>query len=170
MYCAPVTAFATSRTPAPGGAAGPLYTARLIRQLVTDWRTRPEVIQAATSLIYTQPEKDDYSEAARLFEYVQGSVRYVRDIVGLETLATPGATLRRQSGDCDDQVTLLASLLESVGYPTRLVIEAYQAPGAWEHIYLEALLGDEWVAMDPTEHQPLGWRPPGALSRWIEPR
>ena len=147
-----------------------MHTARLIRRLIGEWRTRPEVMQAATSIIYTQPEKDEHSEAARLFEWVRGSVRYVRDVAGLETLASPGATLRRLSGDCDDQVTLLGALLESVGYPVRLIITAYQRPGEWEHIYLEVLLGGEWVPMDATEHQPMGWEPDGAVSRWVEPR
>jgi tetratricopeptide (TPR) repeat protein len=47
----------------------------------------------------------------------------------VDTIHYPHETLRSRSGDCDDTTVLLASLLENVGVPTRLV----DAPG---HIFL----------------------------------
>ena len=77
-------------------------------------------------------------------------------------------TLQGRIGDCDDQVVLLATLLESVGYPTRFVVAGYNVPGQLEHVYLQALLDGQWVDMDPTEQYPMGWAAPRAVAYGVE--
>jgi transglutaminase-like putative cysteine protease len=77
-------------------------------------------------------------------------------------------TLHGRLGDCDDQVVLLATLLEAVGYPTRFVVSGYNDPGQFEHVYLQAWLNDQWVNMDPTEQHPMGWAAPGAVALGAE--
>lgn len=139
-----------------------------MRALVRAFRVNPQLRQAASSIIFTTPQRDQLAEADALFSWVRDSVRYVRDVHEVETLQTPLITWQSRLGDCDDQVTLLASLLESVGYPTRFVAAGYAQPGIFEHVYLQALLGVEWVDMDPTEPHALGWAPPDPVALMIE--
>lgn len=152
----------------PGGVRGVRRTLDAMRSLVRAFRVNTEIRQAATSLIFTTPERMASSEAAALFEWVQSSVRYVRDVHEVETLSTPLVTLRGRIGDCDDQVTLLAALLESVGYPTRFVAAGYSEPGQLDHVYLQAFLDGQWIDMDPTERNPMGWAPPDPVTVLIE--
>lgn len=147
----------------PAGDGGVFHTLRIMRQMVREFRTDPVILQAARSTIFLTPEKSRPHEVAALFAFVRDSIRYVMDVHEVETLSTPVKTLQARVGDCDDQVTLLATLLESVGYPTRFVIAAYDEPGQWQHVYLQTWIG-EWLDMDPTERNPIGWAPPGALS------
>jgi len=168
MFQAPLFDLAPVVAPTVSGNAGVFVTARLMRDAINKGKRSGEVIQAATALIYTTPERDELHEVRAVFEWVRDSVRYVRDPHGLESLAAPHVTLRRMSGDCDDQVTLLGALLESVGYPTRLVIAAYSTPGVWEHVYLQTYAAGDWVDLDPTEREPMGYAPPSPASLWIE--
>ena len=159
--------FTASLFGAPSGTAGNFNTVRLMRQLVNLRKTDPHIIQTACNVIYQTPQFSDDAEARALFEYVRDRIRYVRDVAGVETLTDPVITLQRMVGDCDDQTTLLAALLESVGYPTRFVMAGYQSR-EFEHVYMQALIHGEWVNMDPTQHEPMGYAPPDAVSIWIE--
>jgi len=168
MYCAPDVPLTVSAVPLAYGSAGTAQTMRAIRAMIEEGKRDPEVIRAATSIIYTTPEKMEAAEACAVFDYVRDHVRYVRDVAGVETLAHPRITLARLAGDCDDQVALLGAMLEAVGYPVRLVVHAYQAPEAWEHVFLQVWAAGRWIDCDPTEREPMGWRPPGAVSEWVE--
>jgi transglutaminase-like putative cysteine protease len=65
--------------------------------------------------------------------------------------------LRRGSGDCDDKVTLLCSLLTVAGYNSRFVAGGY-APDDFAHVWCEAELNGQWVALDPTKEDAApGW-------------
>jgi len=66
-------------------------------------------------------------------------------------------------GDCDDKSILLASLLGSIGHSSRFVAIGYR-PNEYAHVFVETIAaGGEgnWIALDPTEDVPMGWRPPG---------
>jgi hypothetical protein len=168
VFQAPIFDFEPASIPTLSGHAGVFVTARLIREAIDAGKRSGEITQAATSLIYITPERDELHEVRAVFEWVRDSVRYVRDPHGIESLAAPRITLRRLSGDCDDQVALLGALLESVGYPTRLVIAAYRAPQQWEHVYLQAYAAGQWIDLDPTEREALGYAPPDPVTLWIE--
>lgn len=152
----------------PSGGAGVFHTLRVMREAVNESKTDPRVIQAAVSLIFNTPQRDEWGEASAIFDYVRDSIRFVRDVHGIETLAAPWLTLIRRVGDCDDQAALLASLFEAVGYPTRFVMAAYTEPDAWEHVYLQVFVLGEWIDADPSDVFSLGETPPGALSIYIE--
>lgn len=170
MRLAPQVQFSVSAVPAAWGSAGVAQTMREMRRLIDEGKRDAEVMRAAGAVIFTTPEKLEAGEVCAVFEYVRDHVRYVRDVVGHETLASARMTLARQAGDCDDQTVLLGAMLESVGYPVRLVVAAYQAPGNWEHVFLEVWAAGEWIACDPTEKAPLGWSPPNPCSLWTEAR
>ena len=162
----PVTA---NLVPLADGESGIFQTIRTMRQMVSDYKLDPDMRAAAIGVVFQYPAQDDLAEACALYDYVRDCIRYVKDISGVETLATPDKTLVMQVGDCDDQSVLLATMLEAVGYPTRFIVAGYNEPGVFEHVYLEALVGDEWIAMDPTEQEVLGWSPPEPVAYWIEP-
>lgn len=145
-----------------------MQTLRAMRQLVRQFRTDPVIRQAATNLIFLTPEKDEYSEAEAIFHSVRDGIRYVKDVHDVETLSTPTITLAGRIGDCDDQAVLLASLLEAVGYPTRFVIEGYNVPGNFEHVYIESLVFGQWIPMDATENNAMGWSPDNVVAKATE--
>lgn len=108
-------------------------------------------------------QKDRIGEIRALFDYVQNNIRYVRDIREVETLQFPEQTMSQESGDCDDKSTLLASLLESIGHPTRFVAVGFK-PGHYSHVFVDTRIGQNgWLTLDTTEPHPMGWRPPGIV-------
>jgi transglutaminase-like putative cysteine protease len=169
MKLAPMVPVTANLVPLADGESGIFQTIRTMRQMVSDYKLDPDMRAAAIGVVFQYPAQDDLAEACALYDYVRDCIRYVKDIAGVETLATPDKTLVMQVGDCDDQSVLLATMLEAVGYPTRFIVAGYNEPGVFEHVYLEALVGDEWIAMDPTEQEVLGWSPPEPVAYWIEP-
>ena len=169
MWTAPeIPVNATASFTYSGGMRGVGQTITVMRRMVEDYKTDPDVRQAAVSVIYNTPAKDERSEAAALFDYVRAHVRYVRDIHGVETIATPDHTLQARAGDCDDMALLLATLYESVGYPTRFVVAGYDQPGAVSHVYLQVFVNGAWCDVDPTERLAFGQAPDGAISLYYE--
>jgi transglutaminase-like putative cysteine protease len=142
------------------GMAGVKQTLAAMRHLVEQGKKDLNIRQSATQIVFLTPEKNQFAEAEAIFNFVRDSIRYVRDINGVETLQSPVITLQTQMGDCDDQTTLLASMLEAVGYATRFVVAGYIEPNHYEHVYMQAYLNNQWVDMDATEHQAMGWSPP----------
>ena len=117
-------------------------------------------------------------QAAALLHYVQNDLYYVNEPG--ERLQDPLYTLKVGYGDCDDLVIMLASLLESIRLPWKLVISGTKGrkkvryhqgdkfPGAakkgynWSHIYV--MIGDrpfvpeKWYYAETTlRGAPLGW-------------
>ena len=150
------------------GLPGTMQTLALMRRLVTQYRTDGDVRRAAASIMFLTPDRDPRHRAVALFDWVRTFVRYVPDVLDVETLQTPPQTLRSLVGDCDDSATLMATMFESVGYPTRFVLASYLQPDAFEHVYLQVLIDGEWVDADPTEQHPLGWSAPDPLRIFIE--
>ena len=149
------------------GVAGVDQTLRTMRELVNQCKTHMTVRQAATNVAFLQPEKDENAEVEAVFNFVRDHIRYMKDVHGVETLMAPPSVLETRLGDCDDQSTLLACMLESIGYPTRFVVAGYNGNG-FEHVYVQAWAGGRWISMDPTEPHPMGWEPPGATVKAAE--
>lgn len=145
----------------PSGEAGTYATVRLMRRFVQKFKKSLTVREAALSLVDGHPQKDWFAEVNSIFTWVRDHIRYVRDIHGVETLQTPVVTLELGAGDCDDKSTLMAALLESVGYPTRFIAAGYRQRGNYSHVYVEAKVGNRWVPLDATLlEQPMGSLPP----------
>jgi transglutaminase-like putative cysteine protease len=144
----------------PSGEAGTYATVRLMRRFVQQFKTSTQVRQEALALIQDLPQKDWYGEVEALFSWVRDHIRYVRDINGVETLQTPLVTMELGTGDCDDKASLLASLLESIGHPTRFVAVGFQHPREYSHVYLETRIGTRWIPLDATLiDKPMGTAP-----------
>lgn len=164
MMLAPTPQLSGQVVHLPDGLRGVEQTLTTMRHLVDAYKKDLTIRQCATQAVFLTPEKDDLSEVQAIFTLVRDGIRYTKDVNGVETLSTPVTTLAGRLGDCDDQVVLLASLLESIGYPTRFVVAGYSRPGEFEHVYLQVLLMGQWVDMDPTEPHELGWRPPNPVA------
>lgn len=142
----------------PKGVAGTKATLNLMRDIVRMYRKHPLIRQTAAELVSDLPQKSWIGEIDRLHRFVRDHIRYLKDTRGVETVQTPTVTLDLGQGDCDDKSVLLASLLESIGHPTRFVAIGYQ-PGRYEHVYVETKLNNSWISLDPTEPVPVGWTP-----------
>lgn len=151
----------------PSGAAGTTETLRLMRDLVHQYKSDSNVRGLALELVRPVPPKDWRGEIRAVFEYVRDNIRYTHDIAGVETLQTPPATIELEAGDCDDKSTLLAALLASVGHRTRFVAVGYRQSNDYQHVYVEAAHGNDWIPLDATMARPFGWRPRDAVARMI---
>lgn len=100
-------------------------------------------------------QKDFDGEARTLLEFVRDQIRYVRDTDGLELLHDPATVLQIGAGDCDDKAILLASMLGSIGHPTRFIAVAFE-PDNYSHVWVQDYLGGRWVDLEPTEPIPFG--------------
>jgi hypothetical protein len=77
----------------------------------------PEVIALAQAL--TRDAPDDWTKAARLYDWTRANIRYVALFLG-ETAASPHRVidiLHHRYGDCKDHVALYGALLAAVGIP-----------------------------------------------------
>lgn len=155
----------------PSGARGVAATLDVMRKLVRAGKINIEIRGLAASLTSSLAQKNYLGEIKRLHQFVRDNIRYLRDIHGVETVQTPEKTLELGYGDCDDKATLLASLLESIGHPTRFVAVGFR-PGVFSHVYVETRVGRNvtptgWLALETTEPVRVGWSPPGVISRMI---
>lgn len=130
-----------------------------MRGFVDRFKTNPIIREVALDLTRNLPQKDFKGEINNLFRFVQNNIRYVRDVVDVETVQTPIKTLEYSQGDCDDKATLLGALLESLGHPTRFHAMGFER-GIVDHVILEVYIAGEWVPLETTEPVALGWRPP----------
>lgn len=143
----------------PDGDAGTAVTLNIMKQVRNVYRRLPWVRALAADLTREVPQKSYVGQVRALFDFVQNRIRYVHDPVALERLQTPEVTLKERAGDCDDKSILLATLLESVGHPTRFIAVATGNSPSLNHVFVETRIGPEWVALDATEPFPMGWRP-----------
>jgi transglutaminase-like putative cysteine protease len=143
----------------PSGAAGVRATLKIMRDLVRQGKKSPKIRQQALALTQHLKQKDKVGEVHALFEFVRDHIRYVRDVHEVETLHTAERVLEQRAGDCDDKAVLLASLLESIGYPTRFLAMG-RKPGYFEHVIVETRPFGNWIALETTNAVPLGYMPP----------
>lgn len=135
-------------------------TLKLMGELIKRGKVSIPVRNLALSLYRDAglPQKDYAGEINAATAFVRDHIRYTRDITGMETLQTPETTLQNGAGDCDDKVILLASLLESTGHPTRSVAIGFE-PGQFHHVFLETLMGRNWIPLESTENWQVGIGP-----------
>lgn len=152
----------------PSGALGTRATLRLMSKLVRHYKKNMEIRSLAMSLVAEVPgHKNWTSQIKAVHAFVQTSIQYVRDVRGVETIATPIKTLEFRQGDCDDQAVLLASLLESIGHPTRFVAMKQTPFGPYVHVFTETKIGSKWYPLETTEKFPPG-KPMRNAGRMVE--
>jgi transglutaminase-like putative cysteine protease len=143
----------------PDGEAGVRATLKIMSAIKNAYKKLPTTRNLALSIVRDLPQKSFVRQIHLLHEYVRDRISYVRDVAGVETVQTPDVTLHLRAGDCDDKAVLLASLLESIGHPTRFVAIGV-SPDRFSHVFVETRVGQKWMSLDPTEPYSAGWRPP----------
>lgn len=168
MKLAPIVALTAQSITIGDGMVGIMDTVALMRRLAREGSRDIRVRNAAAQVIFLQPERSELHEVESLFNFVRDHIRYMRDPLFYEAVAVPAQVLSLGYGDCDDKSTLLAAMLESVGYLSRFVITGYADASRPEHVYLQVWVNGQWIDADPTEHHPLGYAPPHPLFFWRE--
>lgn len=139
-----------------------------MRDVVKRGKKSLPIRELALTLVQHVDGKNWIGEVAALHEFVRDNIRYVKDVRGIETIATPERTLAYGQGDCDDQVVLLGSLLESIGHPVRFVAIGTHNPFSFNHVFAETKIGSQWVSVETTEPVNVGWRPENVLATMIQ--
>lgn len=148
----------------PSGKRGIHATLKIMRRLTRDGKRYFPLRELALSLVRNLNQKNWLGEIRNLHEFVRDEIRYVKDINGIETVSLPQITVETGQGDCDDKSVLLATLLESIGHPTRFVAVGF-SPGHYVHVLVETKVGNKWIPLETTEPVPVGWYPKGVVSR-----
>lgn len=145
------------------GVGGIFDTLATMCQVKDQAKLDPNLRARVASLLLYAPERDERAKIETLFAYARDRVRYLADIVDVETLSDPETTIRIGAGDCDDKALLLATLLEVAGQPAGFIATGYSAPQVFEHVYVGAELADgSLLPLDPSENVPAGWEAPDA--------
>lgn len=112
--------------------------------------------------------RDAPGEIRCLQGWVRDHIRYTRDPRDAEMVQTPQRTLQIGTGDCDDQATLLAALLLSIGYTPSFMALALNGQD-FSHVLSQVRMGSQWVPLETILPgvQP-GWLPPHITGRMIQ--
>jgi transglutaminase-like putative cysteine protease len=136
--------------------------------MVKDWKKSLPLRTLTLSVVEGVPgHKNFLAQVKRVRDYVRGNIAFVKDINGVETIHTPEATIRNRAGDCDDQSVLVASMLESIGHPTRFVAIKMKPFGPFVHVFTETRVGNRWLPVETTENWPVGMHPPKFAARMV---
>lgn len=149
------------------GEAGVRQTLKIMGRLVREYRASPTIYGLSRSLIQKVPQKSWRGEVDALFYFVRDGIRYVKDPVGAEAVQLPTITLEIKSGDCDDKVTLLSSLLEAIGHPTRFCAVKVDGGSRYSHVFLQTKVGKRWVSLETTEPWPSGQQSPRITGKML---
>ena len=154
----------------PGGTAGIRQTLRYMRDAVRAGIRDPNMRarNQALAIVKGVAPKDFRGEVVAVWDWVRENIRFVRDIRGIETVATPARTLDIGQGDCDDMAVLVSALLESLSHPTRFVAVGFR-PGELSHVFTESRIGDRWVPLETSvDGAYIGWYPPGIRESMVQ--
>ena len=140
------------------GVAGTNQTLKYMGRMVRAGKKDTRLRHVAMALVAKLPPKSYRKEAQKIFIFVRDRIRYIKDITDVETLQTPLKTLQLGQGDCDDKSTLLATLLESIGHPTRFLVIGTNGK-KYEHVLVQTKIGNVWVSLETTEPWEMGRLP-----------
>lgn len=154
----------------PSGPPGVRVTLNVMAQLVRTGKTDMAVRDLAGEIVQSLPSKDYIGEVEAVWQWVRDNIRYLRDVQGVETVATPARTLQSRRGDCDDQSVLIGALLSSIGHKIRFAALAF-TPHRYSHVFAETMIGKgrarRWLALETTENKPFGWYPQRPHQRMV---
>lgn len=144
--------------PQSPGEQGIVDTLSHMRRLVNNAFTQPSIRRLAVRAMGHCQPTDKRCQAASILAFVQRSMSFIRDPLGVEALHDPVMISLeierggRPFGDCDDFSMLIASMLKSVGLPATLKAVGFNG-GNLSHVYVEGPYG---MKLDGTRDQ---WNP-----------
>lgn len=109
----------------------------------------------AISLISTINRSNDMqAQLEAVLSFMLNNVVYVRDPNGLEYVVSPIQMIRafcnhgKVDGDCDDHTLLFNSLLNSLGFETRMFAVKINDSEYYNHVISSAKIGSTWYDFD----------------------
>jgi transglutaminase-like putative cysteine protease len=144
------------------GLAGTRQTLNEMAKLVRKDSGSLPIRQYALEIASRCQGHDFDCEVRAVFHYCRDQIIYRRDPVENEWVQDAARTIGVfGSGDCDDKVVCLATLLGALGHKSRFVVVG-KKPDHYSHVYLEVQTKHGWLSLDPTpERAPLGWQARG---------
>jgi len=134
-----------------------------LRELVTEATPLASMRARARDIVFrvhNAPQRNHAAYAVAIAKWVQANVQYVNE--SPEVFQDPPTTLAMGYGDCDDFVTLVATLVETLGIETQIVGMEWEHPDgrAFQHIFARAVVpmgrGQKWyVPLDTTLMRPI---------------
>lgn len=108
------------------------------------------------------PEKNKRKEAEAIFRGMRRDVRYVNDVLGIDTYTHPKRTLEHRAGDCDDYSSLGCASLMAIGIPCQLEVIRTKDSPSWNHIFINAVVDESGSTFSLDASVPVkpGWRVP----------
>jgi len=152
-------------------------TVKLIGQGIKQGAEYQPLRLHAARIAASAPGRKDYgAQLQALYNNFMSRWRYVRDPVGIETVATSGPALwgvvwgaynegGKGWGDCDDATAALGAAARAIGLPVRIITMSKPGTVAQSHVYPEIHLpGRGWTPADPVAHPlPMGGAPPAGV-------
>ncbi|MDE2019809.1 MAG: transglutaminase domain-containing protein [Patescibacteria group bacterium] len=116
-------------------------------------------IQKTASAIVGNAPGDCYGKAKRILDFVKTSIQYLPHPINEQIVQDCRRTIEARSGDCVSMSVCIATLMASLGYMVRFVVQFPEDLTGYSHVYAE--VRDEtgvWIAMDGVAtDKPLGW-------------
>ncbi len=127
------------------------------------------VRESAARITSRCTSQDSICEISTIFSFVANEIKYMSDPARKDRFSHPLETLQLRIGDCDCKSILLASLLETIGHKTELVLypghvfvqvhienaDVVRLPANAYHITKN---GEVWVPLESTaEGTYIGW-------------
>lgn len=152
--------------PLPEGIAGTVRTLEVMAELVRKDRDSAFVGNLLRLIKGHVSRRGQIEFVSACFFIARDSIRYMDDPEPFEKLADIQRIFEAGVGDCDEKVIALCTLLYAAGVPCRFVVQSYDGR-EFHHVYCEASVNGEWIALDPTAdgHRGTivanpGWRQP----------
>jgi len=82
----------------------------------------PKIKSKANEITENYSGEYNVYQICSLFDWVRNNISYVSDPEGEQDWSTPEETLELKGGDCEDQAILLATMIESIGGQTRIIL------------------------------------------------
>jgi hypothetical protein len=151
------------------GTSGTNQTLDVMAALVRRDAGDLQIRNFALSLASSCSGHDFNCEIEQLYSYARDQIIYRRDPVEWEWVQDAKRTIFVfGSGDCDDKVVALATLLAALGHRTRFVVLGLTTE-KYTHVYLEVLTSRGWIPLDPTPEQAsAGWEAKGRIRSTYE--
>jgi hypothetical protein len=128
----------------PNGKRGNYETVSFIKKVAREYSGHPVIRKLAINILnsYNTDSHNHLDEAYAIGDFVKKNIKYVKDPHSIEYIQCPEMMVRHieqgiARGDCDDMVTLAATLLLAIGIVPHLVICKYRDHfTSFQHIYL----------------------------------
>jgi hypothetical protein len=153
VVTAPAVSHSVSYSPLAEGVEGTIQSLDAMRravlgQIAPDFSGFSDAYnQQAAMAIVGGPWKSEAPQA--LLAYCRDQIQYINHPWDLQVVQDCRRTLESGTGDCVSKSVCLATLLACWGIESRFVAQAPQ-DGDFSHVYVEANLDGQWVALDPT--------------------